>query len=167
MADSASPAPASDRAREIAVPPALRELSQLPRIDYENAVLADTDLAGDLTAEQWMRAVLDDAPAEYRALLTRGWTSLGLRLAPEPSDQVVLGWTVRHSTPDHVVLAVHSDDGLAAELVIERRQNAVLYASFIHHGSDEARARWAAVEHQHTPAMCQLLDEALGRVAKA
>ncbi|MCP2257671.1 Protein of unknown function (DUF2867) [Streptoalloteichus tenebrarius] len=167
MVDSVSPAPTTDLARETAVPPALRELSELSQIDYENTVIADTVLAPNLTAEQWAREVLEGAPAEQRDLLTGGWTNLGLRLTRERSDDVVLGWSVRRRTPDHLVLAVSSDDGLEGELVIERRQHAVLFASFIRHSSDEARARWKRVEPMHTPAMCQLLGQGVHRVASA
>ena len=66
--------------RQVPLPPAARALSTLPRVDYEDAFLVETGPAQDRTAEQWARAILEDAPASTRNALSRGWSRLGLRL---------------------------------------------------------------------------------------
>ncbi|GAA2786581.1 hypothetical protein [Saccharopolyspora taberi] len=155
-------------AREIAVPQDMRTLSALSRIDYENAIRVEFDGAGDRTAQQWFRAILEGAPAELREALVSGWSSvLGLRLGPLDSDRHVLGWPIRHSTPDEVVLSTSSDDGLHGELVVQRTPDAVLTGSFIRLDTAAVRRKWNEVLYQHTPAMCQLLDGAVSRVVPA
>lgn len=158
-----------NRAREIQVPAEARALSTLSRIDYENAVHVDLDAVDDSaqnrTGEQWARAVHEDAPADTRHALTQQWTRFGLQLGPAHSDRHVLGWPVRQSTPDHVLLGTTSDNGLQAELLIQRRPRALLFASFIQHDTDDARTLWAEVKHMHTPVMCQLIDQAVARVS--
>lgn len=169
MPDPTSPVQARNPAREIAVPPAARALSTPSRIDYENAVLvaidAVDDSARDRTAEQWARAVHEDAPADTRRALTQGWTRFGLRLGPAHSDRHVLGWPIRRSTPDHVLLGTGSENGLQVELLIQHSPHTLLFASFVQRDTDAARTLWAEVEHMHTPVMCRLLDEAVVRVA--
>ncbi|WP_157006935.1 hypothetical protein [Agromyces laixinhei] len=159
-------------AHEIQVPPEVRALSTLSRIDYQNAVLVETDTRPDSalqrTAEQWARAALEDAPAEIRRTLTQQWTArFGLQLEPAHPDRHVLGWPIRRSAPDHALLGTASDNGLQAELLIQCRPDALLFASFIQHDTDDARARWAEAEHLHAPAMCRLLDDAIGRATPA
>src|SRR5450631_2978628 len=88
-------AEAPGRVRQTILPAGTRELATLAHIDYEDAFLVGTGLAQDLTAEQWAREILEAAPLSTRQALTRGWSMLGLRLAPAQSGQHVLGWEIR------------------------------------------------------------------------
>ncbi|MDA3648867.1 hypothetical protein LZ318_06255 [Saccharopolyspora indica] len=159
MSDSASPV----EAREVAVPPDLRTFSELARIDYENAVLAEFSAAGNRSAEQWVRAILEQAPAELRRALLSGWSGMGLRLGPLDDAQHVLGWLIQRSTPDEVVLSTSSEAGLHGELFVRRRPDSLLYGSFIQLDTGAVRDMWNSVVHEHTPAMCQLLAGAVNR----
>lgn len=161
MPDSA----ASTEAREIAVSPDVRALSELSRIDYENAVVAEFAAAGSRSAEQWFREILERAPSELREALVSGWSGLGLRLGPLDDDQHVLGWSIRRSTPDEVVLSASSEGGLRGELVVRRQRDSLLFGSFIRLDTAAVRDMWNAVVHQHTPAMCQLLAGAVDRAS--
>ncbi|EME98219.1 hypothetical protein J7W19_22855 [Streptomyces mobaraensis NBRC 13819 = DSM 40847] len=163
MTDPVARPRVADRVRHIPVPPAAHALSTLPRIDYENAVLAEPDPAPDRTALRWARAVLEDADAETRQALTQGWTSLGLALAPAGSDGHVLGWRVRGSTPDAVLLAADATRGLRGELLFQRAQGTLLLACFIRLDDDAARALWAQVESHHPQVMHRLLEQAVSR----
>ncbi|MFI0736679.1 hypothetical protein ACH4PU_01025 [Streptomyces sp. NPDC021100] len=163
MVDPDTPPHVRGRVRHAPVPPAAHALSTLPRIDYENAVLADLDTAPDRTAEQWARAVLEDADADTRQALTRGWTSLGLALAPAGSDGCVLGWRVRSSTPDAVLLAADATLGLRGELLFQLTRGGLLSACFIQLDGDAARALWAPVESRHPQVMHRLLEQAVSR----
>jgi hypothetical protein len=149
--------------QHVAVPPNARALSTLSRIDYQNALLVETDVAGQRTGEQWARVTLEDAPAEMRRALTRAWSALGLHLGPAGSDRHVLGWSVLRSTPDFALLGASSDAGLRGELLIRHDQHTLLFASFIQQDSDEARGQWAVVEDMHAPVMQQLLEQAVQR----
>lgn len=153
-------------AHEVRVPPDVRALCTLTRIDYENAVLVESaldDSARPRTGERWARAILEDASAETRRALTRQWTRFGLQLGPAHSDRHVLGWPIRRNTPDHALLSAASDNGLQAELLIQRLPDALLVASFIQHDTDDARTEWAEAEHLHAPVMCRLIDDAVTR----
>ncbi len=167
MVDSTPHPRVPDRVRHVPVPPSAHALSTLARIDYENAVLAAVGPAHDRTAEQWARAVLEDAPADTRQALTQGWTSLGLHLGPAQSDGYVFGWPVRHSTPDNALLAPDPTVGLHGQLLFQRRQHTLLLACFIQLDDDTARALWAPVESRHPEVMYQLLEQAVSRTAQA
>ncbi|MCX4665265.1 hypothetical protein OG453_01005 [Streptomyces sp. NBC_01381] len=147
--------------------PADQALSTLARIDYANALLADIGPAQDRTAEQWARVVMEDAPADRRQALTQGWSALGLQLGPARSAGFVLGWQVRHSTPDTVRLSAGATLGLRSELRFQRRQHTLLLACFIQLDDDKARAMWAQAESRHPQVMYQLLEQAIARTASA
>ena len=87
------------RVPQVVVPPAARALSTLSHVDYEDAFLVETGPAQDRTGEEWVRAVLEDAPMSTRNALSLGWFALGLRLGSTRSDRSVLGWEVwvRHA----------------------------------------------------------------------
>ena len=118
---------------QVAVPPSARALSSLPRIDYEEAFLVETGPTHGRTSEQWARAVLEDAPSETRHALRWGWFALGLKHGPTRSDRFVLGWEIRRSTPDLALLGSDSRIGMPAELLLERRQDKLLFATFLQH----------------------------------
>ncbi|MGI5340192.1 hypothetical protein ACQEVS_23730 [Streptomyces sp. CA-181903] len=163
MVDSTPRSRVSGRVRHVPVPPAAHALSTLSRIDYENAVLADLGPAPYRTAEQWARAVLEDADAGTRQALREGWTSLGLALGPARSDGHVLGWPVRRDTPDAVLLAADPTLGLRGELLFQRGPGTLLLACFIRLDDDAARALWASAESRHPQVMHRLLEQAVSR----
>jgi hypothetical protein len=72
----------------------------------------------------------------------------------------VLGWEVRRSTPDVVLLGARSRLGLPAELLFERQQQRLLFATFVQHENCIARAMWAAVEPVHRPIVRDVLEQA-------
>lgn len=110
------------------------------------------------TAEQWARALLEDAPAATRTMLSSGWASLGLEHGRAGSDRSVLGWEIRRSTEDVVLLGAESRLGMPAELLVERRRDGLLFATFVEHGNPVARAIWAGVEPVHVPIVRRLLE---------
>jgi hypothetical protein len=146
--------------RQVAVPPAARALSTLSRIDYEDAFLVDTGTARERTAEQWARAILEDAPITVGSTLLSGWSALGLKLDRARSDRSVLGWEVRDGAPDFVLLGAHSRIGMPAELLVERERHALLFATFVQHDNEIARAVWAGVEPVHVPTVRRVLEQA-------
>ena len=93
----------SGRVIQVPLPPDARRLSTLSRVDYEDAFIVDA--AGQRTAEQWARAVFNDAPLGVRARLVSGWLGLGLNLRGPWSARRVLGWKVQQSSPSVMLLA--------------------------------------------------------------
>src|ERR1700748_749220 len=110
---------------QVSLPADARALSTLPRIDYEDAFLVSG--AVDRTPQQWVRAVIDDAPARVRARLFMGWLSLGLRLGVPWSSRRVLGWRVARNEPGWLLLAANSWLGLRGELLFRPEPGGLLF----------------------------------------
>ena len=106
-----------DRVRQVDVPPSVRALSTLTRIDYADMFLVDVGPLGDSTAEQLAREVLEGAPLAVRTQLLSGWSSIGLKIGKGSSKPSVLGWSLRQSTPDHVLLGADSRIGMPGDLL--------------------------------------------------
>ena len=154
------------RVREVAVLPAVRKQSGLEYVDYTDAFLIEPGLAADETPEQWARAFFEGAPALLRTMLRRGWASLGLRIGPADSEDRVFGWPVRRSTRDVLLLGAESRHGMPAELLFMRHQNALLFATLIHHQNAGVRARWAGVAPMHRRIVRFMLERASARRAE-
>jgi hypothetical protein len=140
--------------RQIAVPPAVRALSTLDRVDYADAFRVELEDVRDRTAEQWARAMLEDAPLAVRGQLLSGWSSLGLKVG----GGSVLGWHVRASTPDVVLLGADSRIGMPGQLLFLRERGALLFATFVRQRNPVARALWARVERVHLATVRRLLE---------
>ena len=155
------PAGTGGTVAQIALPPAARALSTFSRIDYEDAFFVDADPGR--TAEQWARAVLEDAPLIMRRRLRRGWRALGLKLGSPRSGRRVLGWEVRRSTPDLVLLAAGSRIGMPGELLFKREGHGLLFATFVQQKNPVARAVWARIAPRHQRVVRSLLTQAADR----
>jgi hypothetical protein len=150
--------------RQVAVPEDVRALSTLVRIDHADAFIVDVPDPRIWTAERWARAMLEEAPAAMRARLSSGWTALGLKGGAAGS---ILGWDVRRSSPEAVLLGRDSRVGMPAELLFALRPEGLLFATFVHHGTVATRATWAAVEPTHVRIVLTLLEAAGRRAATA
>jgi hypothetical protein len=102
---------------------------------------------------------LEDAPISVRGALLSGWSALGLRLGSTRSDRFVLGWELRRSTPDFVLLGAGSRLGLPAELLLKRQQQRLLFSTFVQQDNRIARAVWAGVEPFHRPVVRYVLEQ--------
>jgi hypothetical protein len=139
--------------RQVAVPAAVRALSTLDRVDYADAFRVELEDVRSRTAEEWARAVLEDAPLAVRGQLLSGWSSLGLRVGRGS----VLGWHVRSSTPDVLLLGAGSRIGMPGELLFKRERHGLLFATFVRQGNPVARALWGRVERVHVATVRGLL----------
>jgi hypothetical protein len=148
------------RVRQVTLPPAARALSTLSHVDYEDAFLVETGPAQVRTGEQWARAILEDAPMSTRNALSKGWSALGLRLGSTQSDRFVLGWEVRRSAPDLALLGASGRLGLSGELLFERQQHTLLFATFVQLENRIARAVWAGIAPRHRQVVRDLLEQA-------
>ncbi len=146
---------------QVDVPPDVRALSTLNRVDYEDAFLVDTPHAHDRSAEGWARAILEDAPIKTRSTLVSGWTSLGLQLGSLRSPEHVLGWKIRRSTPEFLLLGCDSRVGMPAELVLRRDESGVLIATLIQQDNPAVRAAWVGVGPVHRQVVPRILERAV------
>jgi hypothetical protein len=151
------------RVRQIEVPDAVRSLSTLSHIDYEDAFLVETDAVEERTAEEWARAVLEEAPLKVRAKLLSGWSALGLKLDCARSGPSVLGWPIRESNPDFVLLGADSLVGMPGQLLFKRQDDSLLFATFVQQDNRVARTLWARTEPAHVPIVRQILEHASRR----
>jgi hypothetical protein len=154
--------PPTPHVRQVAVPASARRLSTLERIDYEDAFVVRTGPTAHRSAEQWARVVFDDAPRAVRTALSSGWSALGLRPGAG-GDDVILGWRVKASSADHVLLCARSPLGLSAELLLTRRPKTLLFDTFVHQENAAGRAVWAGVEPIHPPIVRYVLEGAADR----
>ena len=152
--------------RQIPVPPNARALSMLARVDYADAFLADVGSPGDRTAEAWARTVLEDSPPRVRTSLLSGWSMIGLKVGRVPAGRSVLGWEIRRSTPDFVLLGAGSRIGMPGELLFKREPDALLFDTFVQHGNLVARAVWASIQATHVRIVRDLLERASQRLAR-
>jgi hypothetical protein len=159
---SVPPASAGD-VRQVPVPPAVRRLSTLAQVDYADTFLVDVGAIETRTAEEWARHVFDGTPAPKRAVLLSAWWTLGLDLRPWRRDGYVLGWAIRHSDTDHVILAASSPLGLCAELLIKREVPLLLFATFVHQRNALGQALWAAIDPGHRPVVRGVMSSASRR----
>jgi hypothetical protein len=145
------------------LPVEARALSTLSRVDYHDAFILDAGI--ERTAEQWVRAVVKDAPLSVQARLVSGWLLLGLRLGPPWSAGRVLGWKVKRSGPGVVLLAADSWLGLQGELLFCSQPRGLLFATFVQQNTPVARAVWARITARHQDVVRSLLDHAARREA--
>ena len=145
---------------QIKVPAAARALSTLPRADYEDAFVVRLGSTSERTALQWARAILEGAPVATRGRLVTGWSAIGLKLGALRSDRLVLGWSVRQSTDDFVLLGADSRIGMPAELLFKREGDALVFATFVQHGNPAARAVGGGFVPIHGPTVRRLLADA-------
>jgi Protein of unknown function (DUF2867) len=83
--------------------------------------------------------------------------ALGLKHGPLSSPRFVLGWEVRRSTPDVLLLGAGSWLGMPAELLFERQGDELLFATLVQHRNPVMRMAWRAIEPKHRRVVTHLL----------
>jgi hypothetical protein len=135
-------------------------LTSLDPVDYTDGFRLETELAQERTAEEWARALLEEAPEETRVTLRRGWSALGVQLGSTEDGRLVLGWAMRRSSPDNVVLGARSRLGIETEVLVRREHTAVLVATFTQFENSAARAAWTGFARKHRLVLHHLLEQA-------
>jgi hypothetical protein len=143
----------------VAVPSGARALSTLAHIDYADAFVLEAGPSPACSPEQGARLILEDAPFAIRIKLLVGWSSIGLRVGIKRSGRSVLGWQVRRSSSEFVLLGADSRIGMPGELLFMRQGDALLFATFVRHDNVVARAVWALVEPQHLRVVRYVLEQ--------
>ena len=149
--------------RQMNLPSSARALSTLARIDYCDAFLFDVGSTHDESAEELIREILEGAPLAVRTQLLSGWSAIGLKVG-NTSERSVLGWEVRRTVPDHVLLGADSRIGMPGELLLKKEGDALLFATFVAQRNLAARALWAVVEPVHVRVVREILGQASQRL---
>jgi hypothetical protein len=147
----------------VTLPADARALSTLSRVDYEDAFRLQAGV--DRPAEQWVRAMLNDAPLTVRSRLVVGWLALGLNLQGPWAEHRVLGWKVQHTDPDFVLLSADSWLGLHGQLLFRREPRGLLFATLIQQDNLVVRSLWDAITYKHQHVVQSLLVHAARREA--
>ena len=148
------------RVRQITPLPGTRTASTLGRVDYEDAFVVDIGAPRLLSAERWMRKIVEEAPKNVRLQLLSGWSALGLKVNPTGSGRSILGWQIRAADDDVVLLGAESRVGMPAELFLRREADRLLFATFVRHDNPLVRALWARVVPGHVRMVRALLERA-------
>lgn len=156
---------AAARVRQITPLPGTRSICTLGRIDYEDAFFVDVERPQSRSAEQWFRLILEDAPASVRLRLLWGWSTIGLKVSLGRSHDSVLGWRIRASDPDFVLVGAQSRIGMPGELLLRRDEHGLLFATFVRQDTLVARALWVTVEPGHIRTVRAILEDACRRAA--
>lgn len=142
--------------RRLPAPTAVRACSTLARVDFADTYVAAVGDVSSRSAEEWARAVLEAAPLRRRSGLLSGWTALGLEL-DLGAPGTVLGWQVLRSAPDAVLLSAAGRFGLSGELLFERADGLLRFATFVQLDGAPARLAWARTERVHDSVVRSLL----------
>ncbi|MGW4720404.1 hypothetical protein [Nocardia sp. NPDC004260] len=132
--------------------------STLADIQHSDAHLLYTDRAADRSAEQWARAIMEEVPAEVRAVLERAWQVIALRLAPAGTAHTVAGWSIAHAGPDYVLLWAESALGFEGQLLFRCSKNGVLLATFVQFHDPGASTVWQRALPTHLGFVRSLLE---------
>ncbi len=151
----------SIRVRRIAVVRETRATGNSPNYkDMFEVSIPDTDTR---TAEQWVRAIFEDAPRPVRWFLLLGWRGvLGLRLGPRTSPDHILGWPIVTREPDAVCLELHSTL-LKSQLALNLAGATAVWSTRVYYTWPLARPLWAAVGVIHRQMVPRLLRRAASR----
>jgi hypothetical protein len=154
--------PVTAEVQQVDVPSSARALSTLARVDYSDAFLFDVGSTHDESAEDLIREILDGAPVAVRTQLLSGWSAIGLKVGNTSNG--VLGWEVRRTVPDHVLLGAESRIGMPGELLLKKHDDALLFATFVAQRNLVARAVWAVTEPVHVRVVRDILGQASQRL---
>jgi hypothetical protein len=156
---------AEARVRQITPDADTKSSSVLGRIDYADAFVVDVGAPRSRPAEQWMRVILEDAPASMRLRLLSAWSAIGLKVSLPGSARSVLGWQIRAADDDFVLLGADSRIGMPGELLLRRQENGLLFATLVRHDNSIARALWSSIEAAHVRTVRSILEMASRRAA--
>lgn len=157
-------------AQRVAVSPAVHAAGPFTDgCDYQSAFAIERPDGQDLSAEQWARALFEDAARAMRWFLIVGWTVITCRLRPRHAASQVLGWHIECRCPETVVIMVRAWVGFTSHLVVSVDTATVTVASFVRSTGPArpvARAVWAATIPLHERILPYLLTSAIRRATQ-
>ena len=141
------------------VPPDVRSIITLAEPDYVDLFTIATPTAGDRSAEEWARAVLEQsALARHNARLL--WRLLGLRLGPRSSPRHVQGWRISDRGANWLLVETASWY-MTAQAICLVEQGQVSISLSLRYDHPVARLVWAVVAGPHQRALPVMLRQAV------
>jgi hypothetical protein len=151
---------ADAKACRVDVPEAVLAMDTLPDPSYTCAFEIDAPPTDTRTAEEWLRAIMEDAPASLRWFILAGWVAgLRLRLGPRPSTDHVLGWKILSVTSTEIAIGVEGAT-LSAHQVVQVKDGRVLHATNVRYDRPAAPVIWALAAPIHVRMIPYLMEQA-------
>jgi hypothetical protein len=141
------------------VPDAVRSLTTLTDPDYVDLFTVTTATASGRSAEQWARAVLEQAPLSRRNA-RRLWRLMGLRLGPPHSADHVQGWRIA-ARGDNWLRVETASWYLTAQAVCLVEGTQVSVSLSLRYDRPVAALVWAVVAGPHQRAVPVMLRQAV------
>jgi hypothetical protein len=141
------------------VPEAIRSLGSITKPDYVDLFTIRTAGATQGSAEQWARAILEEAPVSRRNARAL-WQLMGLRLGPRGSPEHVQGWKIA-ARGDNWLLAETGSWYLTAQAVCLVEQDQVSISLSLRYDRQVAAVVWRLIEGQHQKAVPVMLRQAV------
>jgi hypothetical protein len=141
------------------VPEAVRALTTLAEPDYVDLFTVTTPQATDNSAEEWARAVLEQAPLARRNARML-WRLIGLRLGPPHSPDHVQGWKIAERGDNWLRIETASWY-LTAQAVCLVNEDQVSLSLSLRYDRPIAAFVWARVSGPHQRAVPVMLHQAV------
>ena len=141
------------------VPQTIRSLGSISKPDYVDLFTVRTAGATHGSAEQWARAILEEAPLSRRNARVL-WRSMGLRLGPRGSPEHIQGWEIA-ARGDNWLLAETGSWYLTAQAVCAVEPDQVSISLSLHYDRPVAAFVWRLIEGQHQKAVPVMLRQAV------
>lgn len=143
--------------RQVDLPPDAKAHCTLSRLDYTDAFVVDTAGGRHVSAEQWARTILEDAPLRFQRTAPWAWRALGLERGSLSSTESILSWPIKSRSDDMVLLSASGHLGMSAELLVEQRSDGLLFSTMIELRNRAVRLEWAAITPTHQRIVRDLL----------
>jgi hypothetical protein len=141
------------------VPGAVRSLTTLADPDYVDLFTVQTATAADRSAEEWARAVLEQAPVSRRNARML-WRLMGLRLGPRHSADHVQGWKIA-ARGDNWLRVETASWYVTAQAVCLVEESQVSMSLSLRYDRAVAALVWALVSGPHQRAVPVMLHQAV------
>jgi hypothetical protein len=117
----------------------------------------------DLTAADWARASLRGAEGPFSRVVWQGL--LGFKLASPGTPGTLVGWPIRHDTPERFVM---ESDGplMAGRMVFELADGSVRWTTTLRFHGTIGRLIWAGAGPAHRRLAPRCLDQAHQKLAR-
>jgi hypothetical protein len=141
------------------VPETIRSLGRISKPDYVDLYSVRTAGATQGTAEQWARAILEEAPVSRRNARML-WRFMGMRLGPRGSPEHIQGWNIA-ARGDNWLVAETGSWYLTAQAVFLVEQDQISISLSLRYDHPVAAAVWRLIEGPHQRAVPVMLHQAV------
>ncbi len=145
------------------VPEDVRTLITLAEPDHVDLFTIETPTAEDHSAEEWARAILEQAPVSRRNARAL-WRLIGLRLGPPGSPDHVQGWTIV-ARGDNWLRLETASWYLTAQAVCVVDPGHVSISLSLRYDRPPAALVWAGIAGPHQRAVPVMLRQAVALLA--